>query len=1018
MLWQYTPLIIPLLLSSAISSFLAFLVWRRRTAPGATPLAWILVVAALWCTGYTIELSAASLPEKLSWSNLNFSLMIFIPITWLIFVLEYTGNRKLLNKRNIFLLCIVPLLTIFLVWTSNWHQLIFQGHALVTTPLYTALERTKSAGYWLHIAYYYGLALAGFVLFMGDLSSLPRTYWGQKITLVAGAAFPWVANALTVTGLSPFPALDLTPFALTIFGLTIFWSLYGFRLFDLIPIARTAVIESMNDGVIVIDEHHRIADLNKAATAILGVAIPELIGKSIQEMPPPWPDLLQSERLPRDRREELVIGNHASHNYYDLRISTLYSLGGDYAGQLIVLRDVNESKHAEESLRARESFLTQLNDITRTALEAADFKQIVEALTHRLAKLIQADGCIISLWDETSNRLASDLEESLVRDPSPARALEPGELALRRSVDHAGHSLVVEDVFQSPYIDPMAAAKCQNRSLLGIPLISNNQKLGVVLFTFHHVHYFTPDEVSLCEQAVDQVALAIARGQALEEARRRAREADTLYRASAALTTALDLHQTLETILVQLERVIPYDSASIFLKVGNQLRAEAVRGLPNPERILGQIFPDGDLLLQEISRTDSPVILDDAQVDRRFNRWGNTNYVRGWMGVALVGHGVMSGYLTLDSRAPGAFNAEHARLVKGFASQAAMAIENARLYMSEQQRLNELNALHNATTALLSTLDLDKLLNRILAAALSAIPGAEMGTLALVEPLSGELEVRSTMGYSHEHSLNFTFLRSETYAIRALKERQPVLLNSIEESESSESSESLPGLRTVRSAIVVPLIMEDQTMGVISLDATRAYAFNEEDLRLLVSFAATATAAIHNAQHHADVQQLAITDALTGLYNLRGLGELGRREVERSRRFSRPLAGVMLDIDYFKNVNDQWGHATGNQVLVCLAQICQVNIRDIDIVARYGGEEFAILLPETDLDTAEQIAERLRSAVESTRFHTDSGELYITISLGVASLTEDTQGLSELLNCADAALYAAKQGGRNRVVVG
>jgi diguanylate cyclase (GGDEF)-like protein len=378
----------------------------------------------------------------------------------------------------------------------------------------------------------------------------------------------------------------------------------------------------------------------------------------------------------------------------------------------------------------------------------------------------------------------------------------------------------------------------------------------------------------------------------------------------------------------------------------------------------------------------------------------------------------MSGYLTLDSRAPGAFNAEHARLVKGFASQAAMAIENARLYMSEQQRLNELNALHNATTALLSTLDLDKLLNRILAAALSAIPGAEMGTLALVEPLSGELEVRSTMGYSHEHSLNFTFLRSETYAIRALKERQPVLLNSIEESESSESSESLPGLRTVRSAIVVPLIMEDQTMGVISLDATRAYAFNDEDLRLLVSFAATATAAIHNAQHHADVQQLAITDALTGLYNLRGLGELGRREVERSRRFSRPLAGVMLDIDYFKNVNDQWGHATGNQVLVCLAQICQVNIRDIDIVARYGGEEFAILLPETDLDTAEQIAERLRSAVESTRFHTDSGELYITISLGVASLTEDTQGLSELLNCADAALYAAKQGGRNRVVVG
>ncbi|KFN50069.1 GGDEF domain-containing protein [Arenimonas composti] len=169
------------------------------------------------------------------------------------------------------------------------------------------------------------------------------------------------------------------------------------------------------------------------------------------------------------------------------------------------------------------------------------------------------------------------------------------------------------------------------------------------------------------------------------------------------------------------------------------------------------------------------------------------------------------------------------------------------------------------------------------------------------------------------------------------------------------------------------------------------------------------------ARYHEEVYQLATHDALTELYNRRHFVEQVDKEIARSLRHGRPLVMCIIDVDLFKPINDQYGHVAGDGVLRRLAQELRAWVRDEDIAARIGGEEFAVLLPESDLAAARAFAERVRAAIGELRFTLGGEERRITISAGLADLAMDRSDRSTLMKAADAALYRAKESGRNRV---
>jgi len=224
-----------------------------------------------------------------------------------------------------------------------------------------------------------------------------------------------------------------------------------------------------------------------------------------------------------------------------------------------------------------------------------------------------------------------------------------------------------------------------------------------------------------------------------------------------------------------------------------------------------------------------------------------------------------------------------------------------------------------------------------------------------------------------------------------------------------------PAFNEGRQTMALPLTQRGVVIGVVCLENNRAYT--DAEVRLAHSLTQPAAMAVENARLFDEVNRLATLDGLTNTHNRRHFMELAQHEFDKARRFGHPLTAMMLDVDHFKRINDRHGHHVGDQVLRVLAERCKAALRSVDVLGRYGGEEFAILLPGTSQHNAATVlAERIRKKVAEEPVTTDDGVVKVTVSVGVAALDPDMRNPGDLFKRADAALYEAKQAGRNRVV--
>ena len=217
--------------------------------------------------------------------------------------------------------------------------------------------------------------------------------------------------------------------------------------------------------------------------------------------------------------------------------------------------------------------------------------------------------------------------------------------------------------------------------------------------------------------------------------------------------------------------------------------------------------------------------------------------------------------------------------------------------------------------------------------------------------------------------------------------------------------------------LVLPLSARGHPLGFLTIDSPLSGAFTDSDIRFAQALANEAAVALENAILFREVKRLSLTDPLTGLNNRRSFDHAAQQMVGVAIRHHRPLSVLMLDIDFFKKVNDTYGHGVGDQVLARMAQVCRQSIRSTDLLARFGGEEFCLLFPETPADDAKLLAERLRQDISALVFEAAGQTFSITASLGISECFGEGDSLESLLERSDAALYQAKKAGRNRAVI-
>jgi PAS domain S-box-containing protein len=386
--WQFTLDVFPVAASAVVSFAVAVAIWRRRPAPGAISFSLLMLVVAEYSLAYVLELVSADLPHVLFWDNMEWLGAAWAPTLWLVFVLQYTGRARWLTRRTVALLAIEPLITLLLLWTNQFHGLIEDHIRLDTSGSFAALALTYGVWYWIDIAYSYLLLFVGAILICILILTLMRStrlYLGQAGALLIAVLAPWVGNALTAFGLSPFPNLDLTPFAFTISGLAVAWSLFRFRLLDILPIARETVFESMSDAVIVVDEQNRIVDLNLAAQRLAHDTASKAIGQPFTRIFSAYPELVEHYYDATEANAEIVLGEGEALRYFGLRTSPLYRRSGHLAvaGRLIILNDVTELKQAERVLRESEERF-------RNIFEEAPIGMAVISLDGRLLQVNKA----------------------------------------------------------------------------------------------------------------------------------------------------------------------------------------------------------------------------------------------------------------------------------------------------------------------------------------------------------------------------------------------------------------------------------------------------------------------------------------------------------------------------------------------------------------------------------------------------------------------------------------------------
>ncbi len=231
----------------------------------------------------------------------------------------------------------------------------------------------------------------------------------------------------------------------------------------------------------------------------------------------------------------------------------------------------------------------------------------------------------------------------------------------------------------------------------------------------------------------------------------------------------------------------------------------------------------------------------------------------------------------------------------------------------------------------------------------------------------------------------------------------------------SKNDKYIPINSSISSELCVPIKISKKVVGVVNAESNQLNAFSKDDERFLLTLADQLAIAIEKLRLFDEIQLQARTDFLTGVSNRRNFIDLATKEFERSKRYNNSLTAIMIDLDNFKAVNDSFGHAVGDVVLKAVANKCKNMLRDIDLFCRYGGEEFAILLPQTDLEKAKSVAEKLLNEFNNNPIQVAEGSIHLTISIGVATTTNNIIHIDNLLNKADLALYQAKGKGRNTI---
>jgi GAF domain-containing protein len=709
-------------------------------------------------------------------------------------------------------------------------------------------------------------------------------------------------------------------------------------------------------------------------------------------------------------------------------------------------------------------------DASRVIANSTGLDEMLSAIARRAAEALDVWECnIYEYRPETDSLVATALWASEITEEDEAWLGTVYPVADRPSYQHLLAERAVRehqaDDPATPDADRARMERWGERSVVSVPLVFQDEVIGALtLVEKRSRRTFGDGDLRLLEMIAVPAAVAVHNARVFRREAEQARRLSALLSAGRAMTATIDLDQLLATITHEARAALDtaecaintYDAESETMTV---VAFEQRVPEEDWERWVGRQYSLDEFAFDRRILLGGEIVeerVSDPDMDATNRADMLANGEKSFLNVPLIYEGRPIGFLVfIETEVERHFTDDERQLAAALGEQAAAAIHHAQLLRQTETQNRQLGLLLESTRAISSSVDLDEVLDAVAHAAAELLGSQECQIQEYDAAANTVTPIALWQSVPYEgarDSMGQVFSLDEDPEEQAFLEAGKVLEQRCSDPGLPESTRRAFDKFDDRAYLNVPLMFSGAPVGVLVLvERTRERHWTQDEVALATALAEQAAVAIEHARLYKRVQDQAVTDGLTGLYNHRHFYERLEHEIARAKRYGTPVSLLMIDLDDFKVFNDRNGHLAGDAVLRGMAAVLQSELRqNLDVAARYGGEEFAVILPNTPLTAAreaqmemdlsgglagargeepppppghtggaEQVAERIRSRVASMHFlGADSSMLpALTVSIGVAVFPVRTASPEDLVGHADAALYAAKRAGKDRVEI-
>jgi len=703
MIYHFEPIDIVFFTAAIVSLLIAIVALLKRVKPGGTAFACAMVSIFFWLIFRVFEGVADTYSEKIFWAKFEYLGISTLPLFYFIFACQFSRKDSWMNKKNLMLLSIVPIFTLILVFTNEQHHLIWAEITPVMGNGIKNLVYEHAIFFWIQSFYSYSLLIIGIFNLIKTFLNFPKAHQLQVIIMITATLVPWVGNLLYLLGLSPVHGMDLTPIGLAVSGAILVISLYRGQILEVVPVARNIIFDSMQEGIIVVDNNEMILDVNNAACQMFKIPMEAMVKYPIKEALVSYPALLEKLSTTEDQKFEFCL-DEQTQRYLQVN-SSLMITDLNPTGCLIVFQDISKRKQLEIFEQGQRKFAEALAHVAATLNSSLELDVILERMLDIIHEVVPHDAANVALLeDDQKMRFVKLKGYEKYRSKELIESLDyfvkdiPDFYLMAQEKD----ALVVSDTKTYPGWVANQGVEWI-RSYIGSPIVIEDKVIGFINVDSETPNFYNQGHAQRLKVFADEAAIAIQNARYVEELMQRNQELRSIYEVGIAMTEGLDFREVVNGLFKQIENLTNIDL--FILGLFSEDNKYPLYLYDSEDRSTQKIVLNHDLqndLYKLIKNLKTTVYIENFKVDDiplEIKKLANypIREMHSTVNIPLLQAGEVIGIMSAGNRRTAAFNEKQVRFLETIASQVAITLQNVIMYdrMKELAIIDELTGVYN-----------------------------------------------------------------------------------------------------------------------------------------------------------------------------------------------------------------------------------------------------------------------------------------------------------------------------------